>query len=66
MLTKLEFAPPISVNTPNTKFYENPSSRSRALSCRRIDSQTDMTGLIVAIHHIANESQKNTLEPSEN
>jgi hypothetical protein len=57
MLTKLEFPPPVSVKTPNTKLYKNPSSRSPYVSWRR----TDMAGLMVAFHNIAKAPQKNII-----
>jgi len=38
----------------NTKFNENPSSRSRVVQCGRDSGQTDMTKLIVGFHSVMN------------
>jgi hypothetical protein len=52
---KLEFPRPNFEKFSNVKFYENPSSVSRAVpGDARTDRQTDMTKLIVTRRNFAN------------
>jgi len=48
------FAWNISLSKKNTKFSENPSSRSRVVPRERTDRQTDMMTLRVAFQNFAN------------
>jgi hypothetical protein len=56
ILIKLEFSRQKGIfeKYSNIKFYENPSSGSRVVSCGRMDGQTDMTKLIVTFGNFAN------------
>jgi hypothetical protein len=44
----------VSKKYSNIRFYENPSSGSQVIPCRRTDRRTDMTKLIVAFCNFAN------------
>ena len=49
---KMEFTGLNFEKYSNIKFHENPSSERRIVPCGRLDGQTDMTRLIVAIQCI--------------
>jgi hypothetical protein len=50
---KLGFSRQIFEKYSNTKFHENPSSRSRVVPCGQTNGQTGMTKLIVTFHDFA-------------
>jgi hypothetical protein len=50
---KIEFERQIFEKSPNIKFNENPSSRSRDVLCGRTDRQADMTKVKVAFRDFA-------------
>jgi len=50
---KLEFTTDFRKKSPNIKFHENPSCGSRAVSCGRMDGQTDLTKLTVTFSDIS-------------
>jgi hypothetical protein len=48
---KLEFSRQVFEESPNIKFYPNPSRWSQVVPC---DGQTDMKNLVVALRNFAN------------
>jgi hypothetical protein len=58
ILIKREFSRQIFEKSSNTKFYENPSSGSRVVPCRRTDGRTDMTKPIVGFHNFVKAPKK--------
>jgi len=50
---KLEFSGQIFEKFSNTKFHENPSSRSQVFPCGRMDRRTDMTKLVHPFRSLA-------------
>jgi len=55
---KLEFSRQIFEKYSYFKFHENTSSGRRVVPGGRIDGQTDMTTLTVALRNFANEPKK--------
>ena len=58
VLKKLKLYRQIFNKSPNIKFHENPSSRSRVVPCGRTDGQRDMTKLPVVLRNCANAPTK--------
>ena len=51
---KLEFPGHMFEKYSNIKFYENPTTGSRAVPCGQTDGRTDKTKLIVTCRNFAN------------
>ena len=51
---KIEFSRQIFEKSLNIDFRQNPSSRSRVVSCGQTDERTEMTKLTVAFRNFAN------------
>jgi hypothetical protein len=69
ILVNLELSRQIFEKSSNMKFLKkNPSSGSRVVPCGRkggrIDGQTDMTNLIVALRNFANRPKELTFDPA--
>jgi hypothetical protein len=62
---KLEISRQIFEETSNIKFYQNPSSGSRVMLCRRTAEETNIRNLIFAFRNFANALKNGSYSSSD-